>query len=107
MGGDGRVDELMLLKSVTRGDGRAAPLSFTATVKLILAVCQSVSCESFMRGALGFQLVTGLSPLQTEAVFLAENWCKSFSGYLRLASFSASLNQYLVSLNAAGISNMN
>ena len=84
-GGGGAVDGLE--GSVT-GDGvRTVPLSIKATVKLVQVVGQAW-------GALGLQFVISLSPFQTEAESLAENWCWSFSEYRRLASLTSLLNLY-------------
>ena len=66
-------------------------------------------------GALGLQFVICLSPFQTEAESLAENWCWSFSEYSRLASLTSLLNLYFDSinlslsplLNASSFSNLN
>ena len=66
-------------------------------------------------GALGLWLVICLNPFQTDAESLAENWCWSFSEYSHLASFTALLNLYFVSLNlslspllkASSLSNLN
>src|SRR4029434_7047231 len=65
-------------------------------------------------GALGLQLVINLSPFQTEAESLAENWCRSFSEYSSLASLTSFLNLYFDStylslsplLNASAFSNL-
>ncbi|CAN0205113.1 unnamed protein product [Lampetra planeri] len=61
------------------------------------------------------KLVICLSPLQTEAESLAENWCFSLSEYSRLASLTALLNLFFDSLNlslspllnASSFSNLN
>ena len=75
-------------------------MSIEATVELVQA-----RCWSFMElGALDLWLLIYLSPFQTDAESLTENWCWSFSEYSRFASLNLSLSPLL---KASSLSNLN